>query len=124
MRPVSRRTFLKTKGAVFAFPAILRAQAGAPSTQQPKLDMEIKRIGSEPSLKVQPNVLPVMDALTLYSNDLIRRTPSTAVSRLSPALEPLGIPTRDRLNGYTHSYDFAEAADAGIEKATGLERFN
>jgi len=79
--------------------------------------MEIKRIGSEPSLKVQPNVLPVMDALTLYSNHLIRRTPSAAVSRLS-------IPTRDRLNGYTHSYNFAEAADAGIEKATGLERFN
>jgi quercetin dioxygenase-like cupin family protein len=48
---LSRRTFLKTTGTVLAFPAILRAQAGGPSTQQQKFNMEIKRIGSEPSGK-------------------------------------------------------------------------
>jgi hypothetical protein len=48
---LSRRSFLKTTGTVLAFPAILRAQACAPLTQQKKFNMEIKRIGSEPSAK-------------------------------------------------------------------------
>jgi len=48
---VSRRTFLKTTTAASAlgFPAILRAQADAGSAQ-PK-NMEIKRVGSQPSSK-------------------------------------------------------------------------
>ncbi len=48
---LSRRTFLKTTGAVLASPAILRAQTGASVTQQQKFNMVIKRTGSEPSVK-------------------------------------------------------------------------
>jgi quercetin dioxygenase-like cupin family protein len=48
---ISRRTFLETAGTVLAFPAILRGQAGAPLAQQQKFNMEIKRIGSEASVK-------------------------------------------------------------------------
>jgi quercetin dioxygenase-like cupin family protein len=47
----SRRAFLKTTGTVLAFPAILRAQAGVSLTQQHKFNMEIKRIGSQASVK-------------------------------------------------------------------------
>jgi quercetin dioxygenase-like cupin family protein len=48
---IHRRTFLKATGAAaLAFPAILRAQTtSSPQTQ--KLPMEIKRIGSQPSIK-------------------------------------------------------------------------
>jgi quercetin dioxygenase-like cupin family protein len=50
--PVSRRTFLKTTGAAaLAIPAILRAQADAPSIQRKDSNMEIKRIGSQSSGK-------------------------------------------------------------------------
>ncbi len=50
--PLSRRTFLKITNATgFAFPATIRAQAGASSPQQQKLSMEIKRVGSQPSSK-------------------------------------------------------------------------
>jgi len=50
--PVSRRTFLKTTGAAaLAIPAILRAQADAPSNQRKDSNMEIKRIGSQSSGK-------------------------------------------------------------------------
>jgi len=45
----SRRAFLKTTDTVLAVPAIPCAQAGAPLTQQQK--MEIKRIGSQTSVK-------------------------------------------------------------------------
>ena len=44
---LSRRCFLKITGAVFATPAILRAH----STQTQQINMEIKRIGSQPSSK-------------------------------------------------------------------------
>ena len=44
---LSRRCFLKTTGAVLATPAILRAH----STQTQQINMEIKRIGSQPSSK-------------------------------------------------------------------------
>ena len=44
---LSRRCFLKITGAVFAIPAILRA----PLTQTQQINMEIKRIGSQPSSK-------------------------------------------------------------------------
>ncbi len=45
-----RRTFLKSAGAAaLALPAIVRAETTA--TQTPKVDMEIKRIGSQPSVK-------------------------------------------------------------------------
>ena len=48
---IRRRTFLKATGAAaLTFPAILRAQTTA-SSQTRKLDMEIKRIGSQPSIK-------------------------------------------------------------------------
>lgn len=48
---IHRRTFLKATGAAaLGFPAILRAQTtSSPQTQ--KLPMEIKRIGSQPSIK-------------------------------------------------------------------------
>jgi len=51
--PISRRTFLKTTAAatVLGVPAILRAQAGASPTPRKKLNMEIKRSGSQPSRK-------------------------------------------------------------------------
>ena len=50
--PVSRRTFLKTTGAAaLAIPAILRAQADAPSSQRKDSNMEIKRNGLQPSGK-------------------------------------------------------------------------
>src|SRR5688572_12575549 len=46
-----RRTFLKATGvAALALPTILRAQ-NPPSSQTQKPAMEIKRIGSQPSLK-------------------------------------------------------------------------
>ncbi|HEY5778987.1 MAG TPA: cupin domain-containing protein [Terrimicrobiaceae bacterium] len=48
---LSRRGFLKTTGAAVAIPAILRAQVEAPLTQTPKIKMEIKRSGSQPSIK-------------------------------------------------------------------------
>ena len=48
---LSRRSFLKATGAVFATSAILRAQADAHLTQPQKISMEIKRIGSQPSSK-------------------------------------------------------------------------
>lgn len=52
---LSRRTFLKNSGGVaattFAFPAILRAQADGPFTPTPKINMEIKRSGSQRSAK-------------------------------------------------------------------------
>jgi anaerobic selenocysteine-containing dehydrogenase len=47
---IHRRAFLKAAGAAaFALPAILCAQTTATQTQ--KLNMEIKRIGSQPSVK-------------------------------------------------------------------------
>jgi quercetin dioxygenase-like cupin family protein len=48
---ISRRTFLKTTGTLLAVPAIIRAEADAPSIQQPRLNMEITRIGSQASVK-------------------------------------------------------------------------
>lgn len=44
---LSRRGFLKTTGAVLATSAILRAQV----IQTQQINMEIKRIGSQPSIK-------------------------------------------------------------------------
>jgi quercetin dioxygenase-like cupin family protein len=48
---LSRRSFLKTTGTALAIPAILRAQGAAPSTQSQETKMEIKRVGSQPSVK-------------------------------------------------------------------------
>jgi quercetin dioxygenase-like cupin family protein len=48
---LSRRCFLKTTGAALATPAILLAQVEAPSPQTQQVNMEIKRIGSQPSVK-------------------------------------------------------------------------
>ena len=48
---LSRRSFLKTTGAALAAPAILLAQVEAPSPQTQQANMEIKRIGSQPSVK-------------------------------------------------------------------------
>jgi quercetin dioxygenase-like cupin family protein len=48
---ISRRTFLKTTGASLALPAIIRAEAGAPSIQQLRLNIEITRVGSQASVK-------------------------------------------------------------------------
>jgi quercetin dioxygenase-like cupin family protein len=48
---LSRRYFLKTTGAALATPAILLAQVEAPSPQTQQVNMEIKRIGSRPSVK-------------------------------------------------------------------------
>jgi quercetin dioxygenase-like cupin family protein len=48
---LSRRSFLKTTGAALATPAILLAQVEAPSPETQQVNMEIKRIGSQPSVK-------------------------------------------------------------------------
>src|SRR5882762_12016255 len=52
---VLRRDFLTTMGAAvavaFSFPAFLRAQATASAIQQKESDMEIKRVGTQPSTK-------------------------------------------------------------------------
>ena len=48
---VPRRSFLKATGALLASPAILRGQVDAHSTQTPQINMEIKRVGSQPSSK-------------------------------------------------------------------------
>jgi quercetin dioxygenase-like cupin family protein len=48
---LSRRSFLKTTGAVLATPAILSAQVDAHLTQTHQINMEIKRSGSQPSIK-------------------------------------------------------------------------
>ena len=40
---LSRRSFLKTTGAVLVSPAILRAEVDAPLTQTQQINMEIKR---------------------------------------------------------------------------------
>src|SRR5262245_36326380 len=48
---LSRRSFLKTTGAALATPAILRAQVEAPSPQAQQVNMEIKRVGSQASVK-------------------------------------------------------------------------
>jgi quercetin dioxygenase-like cupin family protein len=47
----SRRSFLKAASAVLASPAILRGQVDAHLTQTPQINMEIKRVGSQPSSK-------------------------------------------------------------------------
>src|SRR5207249_3451505 len=50
----TRRTILKAMGAaaaVFCFPAILRAQTIASSTEKKELNMKITRVGSQPSSK-------------------------------------------------------------------------
>ena len=46
---VSRRSFLKATGALLATPVLLRGQVDAHSTQTPQINMEIKRVGSQPS---------------------------------------------------------------------------
>ena len=46
---VSRRSFLKATGALLATPAIIRGQVDALLTQTPQINMEIKRVGSQPS---------------------------------------------------------------------------
>ena len=48
---ISRRSFLRTASAVLATPAFLRAQVDTHLTQTEKVNMEIKRIGSQPSGK-------------------------------------------------------------------------
>src|SRR5437762_6228374 len=52
---ILRRRFLKTMGAVaataFTFPAILRGQMTTSAIQRKELDMEIKRVGTQPSTK-------------------------------------------------------------------------
>ena len=48
---VSRRSFLKATGALLATPVLLRGQVDAHSTQTPQINMEIKRVGSQPSSK-------------------------------------------------------------------------
>jgi len=52
---ILRRTFLTTMGAAaaaaFSCPSTLRAQATAPAIQRKELDMEIKRVGTQPSTK-------------------------------------------------------------------------
>lgn len=48
---VSRRRFLKATGALLATPMILRAQGEAGLTQTSQINMEIKRVGSQPSSK-------------------------------------------------------------------------
>jgi quercetin dioxygenase-like cupin family protein len=46
---VSRRSLLKATGALLATPVLLRGQVDAHSTQTPQINMEIKRVGSQPS---------------------------------------------------------------------------
>jgi quercetin dioxygenase-like cupin family protein len=48
---VLRRDFLRTTGTLLAFPAMLRAEADAPLTQQRRPHMKIQRIGSQASVK-------------------------------------------------------------------------
>src|SRR5436309_1990974 len=52
---ILRRRFLATMGAVaataFIFPAILRGQTTTSAIKRKKLDMEIKRVGSQSSTK-------------------------------------------------------------------------
>src|SRR5947199_9776295 len=52
---ILRRRFLATIGAVAAtvltFPAILRGQTTTSAIQRKELDMEIKRVGTQPSTK-------------------------------------------------------------------------
>src|SRR5437867_12718230 len=52
---ILRRTFLTTMGAAagmaFSFPAMLRSQMIASTMQRKELDMEIKRVGTQPSTK-------------------------------------------------------------------------
>jgi quercetin dioxygenase-like cupin family protein len=45
----SRRSFLKATGALLATPVLLRGQVDTQSTQTPQNNMEIKRVGSQPS---------------------------------------------------------------------------
>jgi quercetin dioxygenase-like cupin family protein len=49
--PLPRRTFLITAGTVFAIPAIRRGYAGAHGTTTEETNMDITRIGSQPSAK-------------------------------------------------------------------------
>ncbi len=50
--PLLGRTFLKATGAAaLVLPAILLAQATAPAIQPKELEMEIKRVGTQPSSK-------------------------------------------------------------------------
>src|SRR5437867_4397850 len=83
--PLSRRTFLKTtSAAALAFPAILRAQAGASLTQQQKLNMEIKRIGSQPSSKGPADWFTG----TVRLDPLFQASPPARVGGASVTFEP------------------------------------
>jgi quercetin dioxygenase-like cupin family protein len=81
---LSRRTFLKTTGAVLASPAILRAQTGASVTQQQKFNMVIKRTGSEPSVKAPAEYFTGAARI----DPLFQANPPTRVSGGSVTFEP------------------------------------
>jgi len=81
---LSRRTFLKTTGAVLASPAILRAQTGASVTQQQKFNMVIKRTGSEPSVKAPAEYFTG----TARIDPLFEANPPARVSGGSVTFEP------------------------------------
>jgi quercetin dioxygenase-like cupin family protein len=49
MMAISRRSFLKATGALLTTAELLRGQVDAHSTQTPQINMEIKRVGSQPS---------------------------------------------------------------------------
>jgi len=72
---LSRRSFLKTTGAVVATPAILSAQVDAHLTQTQQINMEIKRVGSQPSIKgIQEQLdCKVVEWMEKVSDDQYRR---------------------------------------------------
>jgi quercetin dioxygenase-like cupin family protein len=81
---LSRRNFLKTTGAVLATPAILRAQVDSDSTQTQQINMEIKRIGSQPSVKGPADWFTG----TVRIDPLFQATAPARVSGASVTFEP------------------------------------
>jgi quercetin dioxygenase-like cupin family protein len=81
---VSRRSFLKTTGAALATSAILGAPVDAGSTQTEQMNMEIKRVGSQPSSKGPADWFTG----TVRVDPLIQPNPPARVSGASVTFEP------------------------------------
>ena len=91
---VSRRSFLKATGALLATPAFLRGQVDAHSTQTPQINMEIKRVGSQPSSQGPADWFTGTVRIDpLFQANAPARALGASVT-FEPGLEQLGTPIR------------------------------
>src|SRR5216117_2920637 len=91
---ILRRRFLKTMGAVaataFTFPAILRGQMTTSAIQRKELDMEIKRVGTQPSTKGPADWFTGTVRMIRCFKQTLQREPPVRASHSSRAHERPG----------------------------------